>query len=206
MCGIYGVITKKNSNYSNRFLKKSLITLAKLSETRGKDSSGLCSLNHIDNSFDIIKGPIPANQLLRRDKVKKTLDSVFSKENDNKLKLSFGHARLVTNGTQLEDANNQPVVKDDIICIHNGIVVNVDELWKKHPSLVREHEIDTEVLPALIRMELNNGNSVEYSIKNSINKVFGTASIATTFADLEKFVLATNNGSLYVFWGKCLIF
>lgn len=198
MCGIYGVITKKNSNYSNRFLKKSLITLAKLSETRGKDSSGLCSLNHIDNSFDIIKGPIPANQLLRRDKVKKTLDSVFSKENDNKLKLSFGHARLVTNGTQLEDANNQPVVKDDIICIHNGIVVNVDELWKKHPSLVREHEIDTEVLPALIRMELNNGNSVEYSIKNSINKVFGTASIATTFADLEKFVLATNNGSLYV--------
>ena len=27
------------------------------------------------------------------------------------LKLAFGHARLVTNGTQLEDANNQPVIK-----------------------------------------------------------------------------------------------
>ena len=198
MCGIFGVITKEESGYSNKFLKKSLKTLAKLSETRGKDSSGLCSINHQNNSFDIIKGPIPANQLLRREKVKNTLDSVFSKENDNKLKLSFGHARLVTNGTQLEDANNQPVIKDDIICIHNGIVVNVDDLWEKHPKLVRENEIDTEVLPALIRMELNNGNSVEYSVKNSIDKVFGTASIATTFADLEKFVLATNNGSLYV--------
>ena len=198
MCGIFGVITKEKSSYNNKFLKKSLITLAKLSETRGKDSSGLCSLNHKNNSFDIIKGPIPANKLLKRNKVKDTLDSVFSKENDNKLKLAFGHARLVTNGTQLEAENNQPVIKDDIICIHNGIVVNVDELWENHPSLVRENEIDTEVLPTLIRMELNNGKSIESSVKNTINKVFGTASIAITFADLEKFVLATNSGSLYV--------
>ena len=153
MCGIFGVITKEESNYRNKFLKKSLKTLAKLSETRGKDSSGLCSLNHKENSFDIIKGPIPANQLLKRSKVKDTLDNVFSKENDNKLKLAFGHARLVTNGTQLEDANNQPVIKDEIICIHNGIVVNVDELWEKHPSLTRNNEIDTEVLPSLIRMD-----------------------------------------------------
>lgn len=198
MCGIFGLIAKNKSGYSNQFLKKSLITLAKLSETRGKDSSGLCSLNHQNNSFEIIKGPMPANQLLRREKVKNTLNSVFSKENNNKLKLAFGHARLVTNGTQLADANNQPVMKDDVICIHNGIVVNVDELWENHPSLVRENEIDTEVLPALIRMELNNGNSIESSVKNTIDKVFGTASIAATFTDLEKFILATNNGSLYV--------
>lgn len=198
MCGIFGIITKEESGYSNKFLKKSIKTLAKLSETRGKDSSGLCILNHKENSFDIVKGPIPSNQLLKRAKVKETIDSVFSKENDNKLKLAFGHARLVTNGTQLEDANNQPVMKNDIICVHNGIIVNVDELWENHPSLVRENEIDTEILPALIRMELKNDQSIESSVKNTINKVFGTASIAATFADLEKFVLATNNGSLYV--------
>ena len=198
MCGIYGVITKKHSGYNNLFLKKSLRNLAKLSETRGKDSSGLCTLNHDDNRYDIIKGPIPANQLFKTDKVEITLDSVFSKENDNKFKLAFGHARLVTNGTQLNDANNQPVIKNDIICIHNGIVVNVDELWKNHPSLIRENEIDTEIIPSLIRMELNNGNSIQSSVKNTIDKIFGTASIALTFTDLDKFVLATNNGSLYV--------
>ena len=206
MCGIFGIITKEESSYSNKFLKKSLKTLAKLSETRGKDSSGLCNLNHQNNSFEIIKGPIPANELLRREKVKSNLNSVFSKENDNRLKLAFGHARLVTNGTQLEDANNQPVMKDDIICVHNGIIVNVDELWENHPSLVRENEIDTEVLPALIRMELNNDQSIESSVKKTINKVFGTASIAATFADLEKFVLATNNGSLYVIHNKDIIY
>ncbi|MFD2568099.1 hypothetical protein [Pseudotenacibaculum haliotis] len=198
MCGIFGVIAKKEAKYNNQFLKKSLNTIAKLSETRGKDSSGLCTLNHTTNSFDIVKGPIPANKLLARGKVKKNIDGVFSKVNDNNLKFAFGHARLVTNGTQLEDENNQPVVKDGIICIHNGIVVNVDELWEKNPQLKRDYEIDTEVLPSLIRDELNKKNSLELSIKNTIDKVFGTASIAVAFDDLNKFVLATNNGSLYV--------
>ena len=198
MCGIFGVIVKKDSNYSNKFLEASLKKLAKLSETRGKDSSGLCTLNHNDNSFDIVKGPIPANKLLKRAKVKDSLNTVFSNKTSNKTKLAFGHARLVTNGTQLEDANNQPVIKDDIICIHNGIVVNVDKLWENHTKLNREHEIDTEVIPALVRMELNEGKSVEYSVVNTIEKVFGTASIAMTFTDIQKFVLATNNGSLYI--------
>ena len=130
--------------------------------------------------------------------MKKILIKSFQKRIITSLKLAFGHARLVTNGTQLEDANNQPVMKDDIICIHNGIVVNVDDLWSSHKKLNREHEIDTEVIPALVRMELNEGKSVEASVVNSIEKVFGTASIAMTFADIQKFVLATNNGSLYI--------
>ena len=198
MCGIFGVITKEESTYSNDFLKKSLITLAKLSETRGKDSSGLCTLNQKDHSFDIVKGPIPANQLLKRTKVKDNIQDTFSKQNKDNFKLAFGHARLVTNGTQLEDKNNQPVVNDDIICVHNGIVVNVDELWSNHRKLNRKYEIDTEVISALVRMDLNEGNSVESSVVNSIEKVFGTASIAMTFTDIQKFVLATNNGSLYI--------
>jgi len=198
MCGIFGVITKEDSNYSNNFLKKSLITLAKLSETRGKDSSGLCTLNQKDHNFDIVKGPIPANQLFKRNKVKDIIKDAFSKENKDNLKLAFGHARLVTNGTQLEDKNNQPVVKEDIICVHNGIVVNVNELWSNYTKLNRKYEIDTEVIPALVRMDLNEGNSVESSVVNSIEKVFGTVSIAITFTDIQKFILATNNGSLYI--------
>jgi len=206
MCGIYGIITKSKSNYDNLFLKKSLSSLAKLAESRGKDSSGLCCLNNQNNSFDIIKGPIPVSELLKRSRVNSTLDSIFSSVNDSQVKLVFGHARLVTNGTQLEDSNNQPVLKDDIICIHNGIVVNVDELWDIHPSLTRENEIDTEVLPALVRMELSKGSSIEYSVKNTLDKVIGTASIAMTFTDLNKFVLATNNGSLYVIFNSDILY
>lgn len=195
MCGIFGVIIKKEAEYDNVLLKKSLKTLAVLSETRGRDSSGLCTLNN--NRFDIVKGPIPVNDLLKRDKVKNNLKGIFSKQNNN-LKIAFGHARLVTNGTQLEEANNQPVIKDDVICVHNGIVVNVDELWEQNLDLTRVNEIDTEVIPSLVRKELTNGFSLEKSVSNTLEKVDGTASIALTTNDLNMFVLATNNGSLYV--------
>jgi len=205
MCGIYGVITSKDSKYSSEFLAKSLNQLAFLSESRGKDSSGLCAFNQVNNSIDVLKGPIPVKQLYKQ---KKMQDAVFSAFKGSKIgKYAFGHARLVTNGTQLNDANNQPVVKDGVIGVHNGIVVNVDELWENHPDITRENEIDTEVLLALARAELNKGKILEQSVSVSINKVFGTVATALAFDDLDKFVIATNNGSLYTIHnGKDILF
>ncbi len=62
----------------------------------------------------------------------------------------IGHSRLVTNGTEDIHNNNQPVLKNGMACIHNGIIVNDKELWKKFPDLKREYEIDTEIILALI--------------------------------------------------------
>jgi asparagine synthetase B (glutamine-hydrolysing) len=195
MCGIFGVITAKQSSYSKEFLSKSLKQLAFLSESRGKDSSGLCCFNQVENRLDVVKGPLPIKELFMQKAIKGTVSFAFS--NGDHAKYAYGHARLVTNGTQLNDANNQPVVKDGIIGVHNGIVVNVDDLWAQHPDITRENEIDTEVLLALIRSEIDIENSVEKAVSKSINKVIGTVASALVFNDLAKFVLATNNGSLY---------
>jgi glutamine---fructose-6-phosphate transaminase (isomerizing) len=195
MCGIFGVITSKQSACSKDFLLKSIRKLALLSETRGKDSSGLCLLNQKSQIIHIVKGPVPISELLSRKEVKKEITCALI--DGEYTKYIFGHARLVTNGTQLNDANNQPVVKDGVVGVHNGIVVNVDNLWDNHPKITRENEIDTEVLLALIRSEIVANNSVEEAVSKSINKVFGTVASAMVFDDLDKFVLATNNGSLY---------
>ena len=69
---------------------------------------------------------------------------------------------------------------------------------EQHPNINRENEIDTEVLLALIRLELKNNKSIKEAVSNSINKIFGTVSTALVFEDLDKFILATNNGSLYI--------
>jgi glutamine---fructose-6-phosphate transaminase (isomerizing) len=195
MCGIFGIITSKNSTYSNKFLTESINKLACLSEIRGKDSSGLCAFNQIDRKIDVIKGPISIRQLLKHEIIKNKISSAFT--NKYHARYVFGHARLVTNGTQLNDSNNQPTVKDGIIGVHNGIVVNVEDLWKKHSNITRENEIDTEVILALIRAALNEGKSIEESVATSIKKVFGTVSVALAFNNLNKFIIATNNGSLY---------
>tara|TARA_B100001758_G_scaffold239331_1_gene243539 strand:+ start:1106 stop:3136 length:2031 start_codon:yes stop_codon:yes gene_type:complete len=198
MCGIYGVITKSNSDYDKRFLKHSLKILSNLSQSRGKDSSGLCFYNDSHNRYDIIKGPISSDELLKKESVKNVFKNVFSNYNIQRRKLIFGHSRLVTNGSQINSYNNQPVFKDGIICIHNGIIVNADNLWIKNKNLLRKYEIDTEILPTLVRKEINYGHSIEFSVKEVINKIYGTVSAALSFVDIEKFILATNNGSLYV--------
>ena len=64
MCGIFGIISKKESSYSTDFLQNTLTSLAKLSESRGKDSSGLCMLEN--DTVNIYKGPIKISQLTKK--------------------------------------------------------------------------------------------------------------------------------------------
>ncbi len=134
MCGIFGVIVKENSSYNTEFLNKSIKLLSKLSEVRGKDSSGICISD--STKIDVYKGPIRISELINRKIVINPLNDLF---NNDKTRYAFGHARLVTNGSQLDDNNNQPVIKDNIIGVHNGIVLNVDELWDENQDIKLTH-------------------------------------------------------------------
>lgn len=197
MCGIFGLIAKPGTNYPTKILRKTLEDIANLSESRGKDSSGMAIRKPEINQIDVIKGDIPISQLINS-KVFETEITNCLKGYQNKAGFSaFGHARLVTNGTQLKEVNNQPVVKDNIIIIHNGIIVNVDDLWHESPKLKRDYTIDTEIIATLIRNELNITSDLVAACNNTFKKLNGTFSLAIMFNDLDQFVLATNNGSLY---------
>jgi glutamine---fructose-6-phosphate transaminase (isomerizing) len=197
MCGIFGIIVNKESKFKSELIKKSLKKIALLSESRGKDSSGIAFRNEEKKNIDVLKGDIPIKEMVKSDVFASLLTSSINSFERNNNFLAFGHARLVTNGSQLNEVNNQPVMKDDIICIHNGIVTNVDSIWDENPNLNREYQIDTEVIPALIRKELNLGISLKESLETSMLKLEGTYSLACCFADLDVFLLTTNNGSLY---------
>jgi hypothetical protein len=194
MCGIFGFVTN-SSSYKEKFLTKTLKELGYLSIRRGKDSSGLCGFNQERNEIDLIKGPLTITELFKNEEVKNSIANWCKKGEGTKF--AFGHSRLVTNGTQLDHDNNQPILKDDIICVHNGIVVNVEELWEKYSDLQREFEIDTEVLLSIFKKYLSENYSVEGAISKTISEIFGTVSTALFINDLQKLVLATNNGSLY---------
>jgi hypothetical protein len=204
MCGIFGLIVHKNTELSPVFIQKSLITLAWLSESRGKDSSGLVFRYEPEKELQVYKGAVSLRYLLKRREVTHQMNRMFESDGLNQitgLKNTFavmGHSRLVTNGSQLNDVNNQPVVKDGVIGIHNGIIVNDDALWKRHPDMQRDHEIDTEVMLALIRKHLRNKWGLQASISKTVDEIFGTVAAAFFIDDLNKFALATNNGSLYV--------
>ena len=53
MCGIFGLVASKNSNYDQSFLQNSFSKLALLSESRGKDPSGLCYYEKNSNTLNV---------------------------------------------------------------------------------------------------------------------------------------------------------
>jgi glutamine---fructose-6-phosphate transaminase (isomerizing) len=197
MCGIFGIIVKPNTSFPANSIEGSLRKIAQISESRGKDSSGIAFRIEEDHTIQVIKGDVAIRKLLDGKEFSQCMhESLESYKKQNGF-FAFGHARLVTNGSQLQEVNNQPVIKDGIITIHNGIVVNVDELWKKHATLTRNYLIDTEIIPALMRKESRNHEDLVLSCNSVLNQLEGTYSIACMFEDLDQIVLATNNGSLY---------
>lgn len=203
MCGIFGLITKNDSGYDRSFLKHAIENLALLSESRGKESAGFAVYDLSREQINVLKGSFAISRLLKTGDCQEFFRKSFNltprayQGNGGPLAI-IGHSRLVTNGSQLVDYNNQPVVKDGVVGVHNGIIVNVDKLWQKYPDIRREYEVDTEVLLALIRMYLKETSNLREAITQSFSIIKGTASIAALLDDDRRVVLATNNGSLYI--------
>ncbi|MCX7018466.1 MAG: hypothetical protein NTY46_05600 [Candidatus Sumerlaeota bacterium] len=109
----------------------------------------------------------------------------------------IGHSRLVTNGAQQFNHNNQPVIRDGLVAIHNGIVTNVDDLWQRNPQLDRDYEIDTEIILAMFRQGLCAGLGIPATTRRVFSAIEGGASIAVLSSGSTSILLATNTGSLY---------
>ncbi len=197
MCGIFGIIATERSKIDSNFYINCIDNLFKYSESRGQEASGISIRKH--NEINVLKSPQAPSDLIKSEDYKYFLDSIEFDENGNlKHPTSFiGHSRLVTDGSQENHNNNQPLIKDGTVCIHNGIVTNVNDLWIKNPSFDREFEIDTEIIPILIRKGLHNKLSITDAVINTFNEIYGMTSIAMFFDDMNLLLLATNNGSLY---------
>jgi glucosamine 6-phosphate synthetase-like amidotransferase/phosphosugar isomerase protein len=135
MCGIFGVVSRSTAKFDELFV------LAQHSEQRGKDSSGLFISNN--NGYDLYRDNTAISALLNRVSTSAT-------------GLVMGHSRLITNGL----ADNQPVYRDGVCVIHNGIVVNHESLWLQVKKK-RYQEIDTEIIAAIAAYHLETGGVVE---------------------------------------------
>ena len=205
MCGILGVLAKNSSKISRPLLSKVIHNLYLLSETRGKEASGI---SYIENgSIKVIKKNVAASRLLRSEIFKQNVLKYIKKNDPNQDEVFniIGHSRLVTNGDSSFHFNNQPVIAGDMVAVHNGIIVNDDQLWKKFPELKRNYQVDTEILLNLIRYFFNINNSLIDATRKTFQEIKGATSIAVQFKDLNNILLATNNGSLYLGYSKNLI-
>lgn len=171
MCGIFGVVSERPPP------PDSVRRLVEHSLQRGRDSSGL--VLHTGDRYEVFRADYSIKKLVRN--VPLADISVF-----------FGHSRLITNGTE----DNQPVGRDDVYVVHNGIIVNHGEIWAKlgkQPKL----SIDTEVINAIAASHLDDGGEIESIGDRVLSLVEGVVACALALPKLGKLVLFSNNGSLY---------
>jgi glucosamine 6-phosphate synthetase-like amidotransferase/phosphosugar isomerase protein len=117
MCGIFGIVSDKS-------LPKSItLDIVTHSRQRGKDSSGLMVLD-ATNQYSIFRADYDIVKLLKEVKP-------FNKP------VIFGHSRLITNGL----SDNQPVISKGVCVLHNGIIVNYDEIW---PTLSEKRQLNID--------------------------------------------------------------
>ncbi|MDH5639506.1 MAG: hypothetical protein OEZ04_13550, partial [Nitrospinota bacterium] len=222
MCGIFGLAVKPELDLGSGQFQELVNLLFSLSETRGKEAAGLAMRK--DGQITVYKQAMCAtdmmdlpeyNDLFGAGSTSKRIlsscsggsscgggsscDDPFSSEAPPSALI--GHARLVTNGRQTLPANNQPVIKNGLVGVHNGIITNDDAIWKKFPELNRQCEVDTEALLAMVDMYYRETGSYIKAAQKSFGQLEGMASLALFMENTNNMLLATNNGSLYTAQG-----
>lgn len=172
MCGIFGVVSSSPVNEGD------LNVLVQHAQQRGRDSSGL--LTFVGKAYQVYRADYPITRLLKEVRPQAS-------------HLVLGHSRLITNGL----GDNQPVVRDGVVVLHNGIVVNDDTLWAEIGK-VRTLQIDTEIIAGIAAAYLESGGALEDLPTRILSLCRGVVACALILPRLGKLCLFANNGSLYV--------
>jgi hypothetical protein len=195
MCGIFGYVVSRPSRISPDGLEHVLTNLFLLSESRGKEASGI-AVRHPDGDLKVIKDAQPGSVLVRSERYRALLEWASSAGTVSRPLAVIGHTRLVTSGAAADNENNQPVNSGLITGIHNGVIANDAQLWNSHPQLQKKTDVDTEVLFALINHYLlDTRPDVQAALSRAFIEIEG--SVSTAFYWRNYLTLATNTGSLY---------
>ena len=197
MCGILGLFLGSNAGYPLKLVKPTIDYLLILSESRGKEASGL-AVFHKD-TLNLYKQPVRASFLIRSKNYNKLIEGLTANKSNyvtSEPFLMIGHTRLATNGP-VDDNNNCPIMSGDIVGVHNGIIVNDETIWKRFVSLKKTSSVDSEVVFSLLGFFKKEMPSIQ-AMQATYGYLEGSASIAAFVLDRKQAILATNTGSVYL--------
>lgn len=172
MCGIFGAVS------FSPVREEELEVLVKHAQQRGRDSSGLVTF--VNDTYQVYRADYPITRLLKEVRPQTS-------------HLVLGHSRLITNGL----GDNQPVVRDGVAVLHNGIVVNDEAIWAEIGK-ERTLQIDTEIIAGIAAAHLEAGGVLEQLPARILGLCRGVVACALIVPRLGKLCLFSNNGSLYV--------
>jgi glucosamine 6-phosphate synthetase-like amidotransferase/phosphosugar isomerase protein len=148
MCGIAGYSLSPRSSVDRTLAAQAL--LAAIAE-RGADAVGYAYRAPGETYPTVVKQRTPASQLIERVAVPGEATQLLV------------HVRDYTKGHPSISANNHPVRHGPVVGIHNGIIVNDDELLAQHSCARAEPRmtVDSEAIFALAAHSENDARALE---------------------------------------------
>jgi glucosamine 6-phosphate synthetase-like amidotransferase/phosphosugar isomerase protein len=136
MCGIAGYSLSPESTLDRTLAAQAL--LAGIAD-RGSDAVGYAYRRPGEDLATVVKQRTPASRLLERITVPETASHALV------------HVRDYTKGHPSIPANNHPVRHGPVVGVHNGIIVNDDEILRNHECARAEPRmsVDSEAIFAL---------------------------------------------------------
>jgi predicted glutamine amidotransferase len=122
MCGIVGMICKSSFGFAWKD-KQMFEQLLYANALRGEDSTGIFGINKYGN-LKMHKAAKPSWEFLQTKTSKDFMDSIYKD-----MRIVVGHNRATTKGAT-NDTNAHPFIEDHICLIHNGTLLNHDNLAK----------------------------------------------------------------------------
>jgi len=200
MCGIFGIIASHDSSLLGVDLRAGVMKAFHESERRGKDSSGAMCVSL--QKVVVTKSPARGKEMIKTGAFRELLKLALAEYSKGDIFMVLGHTRMATHGSiDLED-NNQPILSNGSAVLHNGIIVNHEEIFQSRPSLKREFEVDTEVIPLLIEDFRRSGCSELDAVKKTTKAIRGANTFLYLNTESNVAYLNSSNGSLYVLENK----
>lgn len=183
MCGIIGYL-------GNEIFIPFVLSGLKLLQNRGYDSVGisciqngeLCTKKYASNfTFDSLE------------KLEESVSNCAIESN-----CGIGHTRWATHGGKT-DVNAHPHHdnKNRIALVHNGIIENFDEIKDRllEKGYFFKSQTDTEIIAVLIGYHLDNNETIQKAIQNSLKELSGTWALVIIHNDYPNKIWITRNGS-----------
>lgn len=183
MCGIVAYLGSDN-------YREYILAGLRLLQNRGYDSVGISS---------IYNGEIKTIKYASTN-THNSLEKLENKVLENKeiSNCAIGHTRWATHGGKT-DTNAHPHhdTADRISIVHNGIIENFQEIKTRliNKGYHFKTQTDTEIIAVLIGYHLDNNETIENSIKKTVEELTGTWALVIIHRDYPNKLWATRNGS-----------
>lgn len=203
MCGVVGVfpLNKIDLQIASQLRRALTLWLHNEilfeTEVRGKDATGI-SLSfglpyepiegQSEKFWAVLKQPAPAKEFFANN----GLDPKYRGQEEDAnierlmdvgcllqrpLNHVIGHTRKKTTGSEFKLLNNHPILVGNIIGVHNGGVANYKEIYKLHPEMTQQGEVDSEAIFQLLALEANERRLTAEDIKFTTEKLEGDRAV-----------------------------